>query len=126
MKFISPRIHAILDYVVVAAFLAGPSVLGFTGLPAQISHTLAGVHLLLTLCTAFPGGLVKLVPLYVHAIVEFIVAIVLIPLPWALDFAAEPAVRYFYIGAGVVIILAWLLTDYKRAVGPSTIPAASA
>ena len=97
----------------VAAFLIAPSLLGFSRFPAQIAYILGIVHLALTLLTNFPGGLLKVVPLYVHAIIEFIVAIVLIPLPWVLDFAAEASVRCFYIGAGIVILLAWLFSDYK-------------
>ncbi len=63
MKVLSPTIHGILDYVVVIAFALAPALLGLSGLPAAISYSLAVVHLLLTLATAFPLGAVKLVPL---------------------------------------------------------------
>ena len=56
MKLITPSAHGYLDYVTVAVFLLSPKLLGFEGLPALLSWTLAGVHLALTLATDFPLG----------------------------------------------------------------------
>ena len=56
MKPITPSTHGYLDYVTVAVFLLAPKLLGFEGLPALLSWTLAGVHLVLTLATDFPLG----------------------------------------------------------------------
>lgn len=117
MKILSPKIHGILDYVVVGLFLAAPSLFGFGGLPAAIAYTLAGVHLALTLVTAFPLGAVKLVPLPVHGAIELVVSLVLPALPFVLRFAADPVARNFFIGAGVAIFFTWLITDYR---GPAT------
>jgi|CXWL01.1.fsa_nt_gi hypothetical protein len=113
MKFINSKAHACLDYFVVTCFLLAPSFLGFSQLPAQIAYALGVVHLALTLLTNFPGGMLKAVPLYVHAIIEFIVAVVLIPLPWVLDLSAEIPVRNFYPVAGIVIVVVWFCSDYK-------------
>ena len=56
MKPITPITHGYFDYVTVAVFLLAPKLLGFEGLPALLSWTLAGVHLALTLATDFPLG----------------------------------------------------------------------
>jgi hypothetical protein len=66
MRILSPRVHGVLDYVVVAAFLASPTVLKLSETPALIAYVLAGVHLALTLVTTFPLGAVKLVPFAIH------------------------------------------------------------
>ncbi len=84
MKILSPRIHGILDYAVVAAFLATPSVLNLSGAPALVAYVLAGVHLGLTLGTAFPLGAIKGIPLSIHGALELIVSVSLVPLPWIL------------------------------------------
>ncbi|MBA3769238.1 MAG: hypothetical protein H0X08_01820 [Blastocatellia bacterium] len=112
MKILSPKIHGYLDYVVVIAFAVAPSVLGLAGLPATLAYILAVVHLLLTLVTAFPVGLLKLVPFTIHGWIELVVSIGLIALPFVAGFSETPAARNFYITFGVVIFLVWLTTDY--------------
>lgn len=112
MKILSAKVHGFLDYFVVLVFLAAPSVLGLSILPAVISYTLAGVHLALTLLTNFPLGVLKVIPLKWHGIIELIVGPVLIALPFVLGFGSEPAAQYFYIVNGIVIALVWFLTDY--------------
>jgi hypothetical protein len=113
MKIISPKFHGILDYVVVVAFALAPIVLGFSGMPATVSYSLAAVHLLLTLATAFPLGVVKIVPLPLHGAIECVVSIALVTLPWIFKFAPDKTVRDFYVGAGVLIFAVWLFTDYR-------------
>lgn len=115
MKILSPKMHGILDYAVVVFFLVSPGLFGLAGLPATVAYALAGIHLLLTLVTAFPAGLVKLVPLPVHGAIELVVSVALPALPWLAGFAAVAVARNFYIGAGAAIFVTWLVTDYRRA-----------
>jgi hypothetical protein len=115
MKIINAKIHGYLDYGVVLAFLAAPSLFHFSGIPAAISYALAGVHLALTLLTDFPLGALKWVPLKWHGIIELIVGPILVALPFALDFGSEPAAQYFYRVSGIVILIVWFLTDYGSA-----------
>jgi len=114
MKILTGKIHGYLDYLVVIIFLLAPCVLGFSQIPMIISYSLAGIHLLLTLLTDFPLGVIKLVPLKLHGIIELIVGLCLIALPFVLNFGAEPAAQYFYIANGAVILLVWFLTDYGK------------
>lgn len=115
MRVLRPTIHGILDYAVVIAFALAPALLGLSGLPATVSYLLAGIHLLLTLVTAFPLGAVKLVPLPLHGVIELVVSIVLVALPWILRFTQDTLARDFYVGAGALIFLVWLITDYTAA-----------
>jgi hypothetical protein len=71
MQILSPRAHGYVDYLVVIGFFAGPRVFEFDGVPATIAYVLAGAHLVLTLATAFPLGLVRIVPFPLHGIIEF-------------------------------------------------------
>jgi hypothetical protein len=115
MNIINSKVHGILDYAVVIGFAFAPILLGFSGLPATISYVLAAVHLLLTLVTAFPLGVIKIVPLPLHGAIELVVSIALVALPWILKFASDTAARNFYLGAGVLIFVVWRITDYKVA-----------
>lgn len=125
MKILTPRMHGYLDYLVVLTFAAAPTLFGFSVIPSRVSYALAVVHLLLTIFTAFPLGLMKLIPFTIHGALELIVSVTLVVLPFALGFAGEPAARNFYIGAGVVIFIVWLTTKLQRlqrTVGDPTTP----
>lgn len=113
MKKISPRIHGYLDFVTVILFLLAPALIGLEGLPAMLAYGLAGVHLVVTLVTDFPFGIVKVIPFPVHGWIERAVGPTLIAVPFILGFAEEEAARNFYIAAGLVIIAVGLMTDYQ-------------
>ncbi len=115
MKLLTPRMHGYLDFVVVAAFALAPSLFSFSQTPARISYVLAVVHLLLTLLTAYPMGVLKLVPFKIHGGVEFVVSFTLVALPFIFGYAGEPAARNFFIAFGIVVFLVWLVTDYDAA-----------
>ncbi len=115
MKILTPRMHGYLDFVVVIAFALAPTLLGFSSTPTTIAYVLSAVHLLLTLTTKFPMGIVKLVPFTIHGGIEFIVSIALVAIPFLFRFAGELAARNFFIGFGVVVFLVWAVTDYKSA-----------
>lgn len=114
MKPISPIIHGIIDYATVGLFLAAPSLLGFGGTAALLSYLLAGVHLLMTVLSNMPLGLLKLVPMRLHALVELIVGPSLIGLALFAPMLVSGAQAFFAV-AGIVIFLVWLLTDYPAA-----------
>jgi len=113
MRFISARIHGILDFVVVVMFLLGPLLMGLGGSPAAISYTLAVVHLLMTLMTRFPAGRWKTIPFFVHGIVELIVGIALLILPSFEGYSPGSPARQFYLAMGAIILVVWALTAYR-------------
>lgn len=108
---LSPVSHGLLDYVTVVAFALAPTLFGFGGAPALVAYGLAGVHLLLTLATRFPMGMFDGVPLRAHGVVELLVSVALIVLPWVAGFV-QPGAQWFYPAMGVLIFVVWLLSDY--------------
>ncbi len=122
LKVLSPAVHGVLDYAVVAGFAAAPALLGFSQVPTTLAWILASVHLVVTLATAFPLGVVKLIPFPVHGVLETVVALGLIVLPWIAGFSTELAARNFYIGAGLVVLVVVALTNYRGAT--ARVPAA--
>jgi hypothetical protein len=111
MKIISDTTHGILDYVTVVLFALAPSVLGLTGTAALISYALAVIHLTMTVLTDMPLGVIKIIPIKLHALVELVVGPVLVVGALALPtlFAGGQA---FFVAAGVVIFAVWLLSNY--------------
>lgn len=114
MNRISPRVHGYLDYVTVVVFLLAPTLIGLTGLPAQLAYALAGIHLVMTLATDFPLGVAKLIPFTIHGWIERLVGplLVLVAIIPA-GFATNTAAQVFYLVIGVVIIAVGLLSDYR-------------
>lgn len=112
MKIINPSIHALLDYVVVIGLVASPSFLQFTDIVTTFTYILAGIHLLLTLVTDFPGGLIKIIPLKFHGVIELLVSIILLVVPWLLSFT-NTTDRYYYTVFALIVFFTWTLTDYS-------------
>jgi hypothetical protein len=115
MNLLNARLHGFLDLVTVAVFLLAPFVFGLGGYVAVVAWALAVVHLLMTLLTSFPLGLLKVIPFPIHGVVELVVGIVLVlAMPrWLAAGPGSPA-RTFFIGAGVGIVLVWILTRYRE------------
>jgi len=112
MKILSPKIHGIIDFLVVLFLLASPTLFGFTGLLAYFTYSLGIVHLLLTLLTDFSGGVIKIIPLPIHGLIELLVGVVLVVLAFTL-FKDSDNGKLFYAVFGAAVLLVWLMTDYK-------------
>ena len=70
MKKLTAIQHGYIDYLAVVLFLAAPSVLGLTGMAGTFAYVLAAIHLALTLLTAFPLSVYKLIPFEIHGWIE--------------------------------------------------------
>lgn len=112
MKFMSPRVHSIIDVLVCVFLLASPLIFGFTGTLAVFTYALGIAHLAVTLLTDFNVGIAKMIPFQVHEMIEFLVAVVSIILAYTL-FNNNADGKLFYVIFGNCMLLTWLVTDYK-------------
>ena len=112
MKFMSPKVHGIIDMLVVVFLLASPLIFGFTGTLAVFTYALGAAHLLLTVLTDFSMGMVKIIPVSIHELVEFIVAVAVIILAYTL-FDSNADGKLYYVIFGNCLLLTWLVTDYR-------------
>lgn len=117
MALIRPTTHRVLDGVTVVAFAVSPFVFGLAGVAAYLAWSLAVVHLMMTLVTAFPGGAPRPVPFRLHGLIEWLVGVVLILAPFALGWTGTA--RWFYVVAGVVILAVRLSSDYGTGSPPA-------
>ena len=111
MKILNASTHGILDYATVIAFASAPTLLGFSGAPAMLAYALAGVHLTMTVLTDMPLGLVKIIPMRLHALVEMLVGPTLITAA-VLAPSLLMGAQVFFIASGIAICAVWLLSDY--------------
>ncbi|HEY5326500.1 MAG TPA: hypothetical protein VIJ27_05835 [Mucilaginibacter sp.] len=119
MKFISTKIHGLIDLLLLVLLLAAPYYFGFTGVLAMFTYMLAAVQLMLTVLTRYAIGIFKVIPPAVHGSIEFIVGIALIVLAYTL-FKDNADGKLFYVIFGTVLLLTWLVTDYQGAVPQKT------
>jgi hypothetical protein len=115
MRILDARVHGLLDLALVVIFLLAPLVYGLGGWPAAIAFILAAVHLILTLLTRFPMGIRKVIPFVAHGIIELLVGVFLVILPSIAGYAPGSPARRFYTIIGAVILVIWVLTDYRQA-----------
>jgi len=94
----------------IAIFAVAPAVIGLSGWPAALSYALAGIHLLMTLLTDFPAGVIKVIPIVLHQWVERIVGPVLIILAFV---SMTEAARAFFVAMGIIIFAVERLTAYR-------------
>ncbi len=114
MKILNTLIHGVLDYATVIAFASAPTVFGFSGAAANLAYLLAGVHLAMTVLTDMPLGLVKIVPMRVHAFVEMLVGPTLIAAALLAPSMVKGA-QGFFVASGLAICAVWVLSDYVSA-----------
>jgi hypothetical protein len=104
-----------MDYLAVTLLLLAPSFFDFAGAPASICYALALVQLGMSLVTAYPLGLAKLLPFTIHGGIELVASIFLVAAPWLFNFADDHAARNFFVIAGAGLLLLYAITDYKAA-----------
>jgi hypothetical protein len=107
--------HGILDYATVIFLLASPTIFKMDGNLATITYALGVVHLSLTLLTAFEVGVIKVIQFRIHGLIEFAVSIVLIALAFWFNSNNNVEGFYFYTALAIIILLVFLLTDFKSA-----------
>lgn len=107
---IRPSAHRALDLLTVVGLVVAPFILRLSGPAAWLAWVLAAVHLLMTLATSFPDRAPGPVPFRLHGLVELLVGIVLPVLPFVVGWTG--AARWFYVVAGIVILLVRLGTRF--------------
>lgn len=115
MKRLPASVHRSLDMLAVICFLAAPVLLQLTGTAALVSYGLAAIHVLVTLSTKFPDTGHKPLSLKSHGVIELVVGVVLIALPWLMHW--EGVARTYYVTAGVILLIVWAASNYGRQYG---------
>ena len=114
MKFISPTLHGVLDYLLCGVLLVLPSTFALTGTYAGVCYVLAAGYLLVALCTRMPFGLFGLIPFWVHGGFDLVSGLIFIASPWIFGFAhANGTMRNVFIGIGGAILVSYLFTRWR-------------
>jgi hypothetical protein len=113
MKFISPTLHGVLDYLTCGLFLLAPTLFGFTGTYATVCYLLGAGYLVVSLLTNMPLGVVKVLPFWLHGRLELVSGFVFLVSPWLFGFAENGGARIFFMAMGAVFLLVFLCTQWR-------------
>src|SRR5918993_1473386 len=106
-------VHGVVEYLAAALVIAAPFLLSFENDTASaVSIVFGGVVLVVTASTALPTGLIKSIPVQAHAVIDFLLAAVLIASPFLFGFSDDGTATAFFIVLGVVHLLLTIATRF--------------
>lgn len=113
MKFLNPKVHAIIDYLYVLLFATAPSLYGFVGPEQALCYVAALAILGLSLFTRYPLGAVRTIPFTIHGYIELGAAVMTVLCPWLFGFSEIDGPRNFFLTSGLMLAAIFMFTNYK-------------
>ncbi len=125
MRFIPTRTHGVIDYLTGALLVAAPYLLGFAdGTAAQWVPQILGAALVgASLLTDYELGVVRVIPMPVHLVLDVAAGALLAASPWLFGFADR--VFWPHLILGLLEVGAGLTTRTTPATVPGTASGAS-
>lgn len=115
MKVIPAFVHGIFDYLGGIALLAAPNLFGFAevgGAAVMIPRIIGLIVLVQSICTRYEVGLVKLIPMKVHLMNDYIASLFLAASPWLFGFHNGPSNQWMpHVVVGLAVFVLSLLTE---------------
>jgi len=106
MKIISRKVHAVLDYLSAIVLIAAPWLLHFeTSAAAKNVAIAAGaIILLMSVLTAYEGGLFRKVPMPMHLNADILLGILLAASPWIFGFSGDVYLPHLILGLFAIVV----------------------
>jgi hypothetical protein len=111
-----PRfVHGFIEYAAGVLLLIAPFLFSFDSNAAVAVSILAGIAVLfLAAATEGPTSLINYVPLAAHVVLDYVLAGVLIAMPFIAGFSDETAPTAFFIALGVLHLLVTIGTRFEK------------
>lgn len=108
-------VHGLLEYVGGALLVVAPFLFSFDSDSATAASIVAGVIVLvIAASTAMSTGLIKSIPLAMHVMLDYIIAVLLIASPFIFTFSDDGTPTGFFIAFGIVYLLLTIATRFVR------------
>jgi hypothetical protein len=121
MKTIPTKVHGVFDYLGAIILLFAPNIFGFAqegGAAVLVPRIIGVVVLLQSILTNYELGLVKVLPMKMHLMNDYIASAILALSPWLFGFSHLPANAWMpHLFAGVAIFLFTLFTEREPRFG---------
>jgi hypothetical protein len=122
IRFFPLRLHAVIDYFVPLTLVGVPLLFEFPEPARMVGFVVAAVHLVMTLLTDYPGGIIKWIPFRIHLTAELILGPALVSMPWVFAYADHRLAMGLHVAWGTISFLSFFVT--KRTL-PASYPAAA-
>jgi len=114
-RIIPTKVHGVLDYLSGLALLGAPEIFGFSqvgGAAVLIPRVLGVMILIMAILTRYEVGLVKLIPMPVHLVVDVVASIFLAASPFIFNFADNPSNVWLpHVVVGIAYFIITLFTQ---------------
>jgi len=115
MKIIPTFVHGVADYIGGLVLLVAPNVFGFAdvgGAAVWVPRVLGVIVLLQSIMTNYELGLVKILPMKMHLMNDYVAGLVLAASPWIFGFADERTNAWMpHVVVGIAVFLLTLMTE---------------
>lgn len=116
-------IHGVIEYAAGVLFIAAPFLFGFeSGAAVALSIVIGVVVLAVAASTDGPTSLVNQLPRAAHVALDYVLAVILIAVPFLAGFSSETAPTLFFILLGVAHMLITIGTRFRPPSGAGTPP----
>lgn len=114
-KVVSPRVHAIVDYTLVGAFLGTVALFWNRNKRATLASLICGsADLALILLTDYPGGVQKFISFPAHREIDYGLAAMVATMPESLNFADDNEAKFFRFQGILMTLLSELTPANKK------------
>lgn len=115
-RFISTKVHGVIDYIEGIALILAPWIFGFSevGGAAVVVPMVLGVGLIIySIFTKYEMGLVKVLSMPYHLIIDAVAALFLLFSPWIFGFYDPDMLNVWvpHVVVGVAVLLIVLFTE---------------
>jgi len=109
IRFLPTRVHGALDYLVGIALILAPTIFQFSdvgGAAVWVPRVLGAGLIVYSLLTRYEWGVLKVLPMSYHLVVDFIAAVLLAASPFIFGFiGAKPNAWLPHIVVGLTVVL---------------------
>ncbi|MFD0766730.1 hypothetical protein ACFQZI_17855 [Mucilaginibacter lutimaris] len=113
MKLISPKLHGLIDYVLIIFLFASPVLFAMPKDVATYTYAIATGQLILTVITDYSYGMFRMVSLRLHQVIDVIISIGIIVAAFTL-FEYDERSKPYYAGLGIFWLIITVFTDYSK------------
>ena len=112
-------LHGVIEYVAAALLIAAPFLLSFdSGAATALSIIVGVVVVAVAAATEGPTSLVNQIPRPAHVVLDYVLAALLIALPFLAGFSDESTPTAFFLVLGVLHLLITIGTRFRAAADP--------
>ena len=106
--------HAVADYAVGITLIVVAAVAGGAAKAVAPGIVVGAVVLAVSMLTAYPLGVAKVLPFTVHSAGDYLAAALLVSAPFVLKFNhTATGLTAFYVAAGLAVLAVSLVTNYQ-------------